>query len=114
MKKTSTQHFQPSVVNETSMHSGQPAAYFPPELISCGTPAIASITRHQRVLRKGEFLYHMGDPLTSLHIVRSGSVKTSRLTSDGRIQVIGFHVAGDVIGVDRALSSPIFSCSVAR
>ncbi len=100
MKKTSALHFQPTVVNETPRDGGQPATYFPPELMSCGTPAIASITRHQRVLRKGEYLYHMGDPLTSLHIVRSGSVKTSRLTSDGRIQVIGFHVASDVIGVD--------------
>jgi CRP/FNR family transcriptional regulator len=87
-------------MNETTTSCGQTAAYFPPELMSCGTPAIASITRHQHVLRKGEYLYHMGDALTALHIVQRGSIKTSRLTSDGRIQVIGFHVTGDVIGAD--------------
>jgi CRP/FNR family transcriptional regulator, anaerobic regulatory protein len=105
MKKLSAAYTQPTVAqttvtNETTRACGQIDAYFPPELMSCGTNAIASITRHQRALRKGEYLYHMGDTLTSLHIIRSGSIKTSRLTTDGRIQVIGFHVSGDVIGVD--------------
>ena len=66
---------QPAIADETLHTCGQIAAYFPPELMSCGALAIASITRHQRVLRKGEYLYHMGDNLTCLHIIRSGSVK---------------------------------------
>ena len=105
VKKHSVPYTQPAapphvMADETHHACGQLADYFPPELMSCGALAIASITRHQRVLRKGEYLYHMGDNLTSLHIIRSGSIKTSRLTTDGRIQVIGFHVTSDVIGVD--------------
>lgn len=100
MKKTSTSlatHFDRS---ESSAEYDGKQSYLPPELMSCGLQAVDSIMRHRRTLRKGEYLYHMGDPLIALHVIRSGSIKTSKLTRDGRIQVIGFHVAGELLGVD--------------
>jgi CRP/FNR family transcriptional regulator len=77
-----------------------PRPSLPPELMSCGLAEINSIMQHRRTLRRGEYLYHMGDPLLTLHLIRSGSIKTSRLTRDGRIQVIGFHVTGELLGID--------------
>jgi CRP/FNR family transcriptional regulator, anaerobic regulatory protein len=100
MKKTTASLVPHADLNETSGELDHKKFYLPPELMNCGLPAINSITQHRRTLRKGEYLYHMGDPLASLHVIRNGSIKTSKLTRDGRIQVIGFHVAGELLGID--------------
>lgn len=54
---------------------------------------------HRRV-RRGSMLFRNGDPFRSLFSVRSGVFKTVALTQDGREQVLGFHMNGDVIGLD--------------
>jgi len=51
-------------------------------------------------LKRGDALYHAGDPFTALHAIRQGSCKTSVLDEDGREQVIGYHMLGDIIGAD--------------
>jgi len=51
-------------------------------------------------LRKGETLYRAGDPLTGLFAVRVGSLKTAVLAEDGREQVAGFHMSGEIVGLD--------------
>jgi CRP/FNR family transcriptional regulator len=51
-------------------------------------------------LRKGEFLYLMGDPVISLYAIRVGTVKTHVTTEDGRTQVVAFHFPGDMVGLD--------------
>ncbi len=65
--------------------------------------AIASmdplIVAHRRVAR-GAQLFRSGESFRSLFSVRSGFFKTVVVTSDGREQVTGFHLDGDVIGLD--------------
>jgi CRP/FNR family transcriptional regulator, anaerobic regulatory protein len=51
-------------------------------------------------LRKGAALYRAGDPFTSLHALRVGSLKTTVLAEDGREQVAGFHLQGEIVGLD--------------
>ncbi len=51
-------------------------------------------------LRKGETLFRTGDRFTSLYAIRSGSCKTVSLSEDGRDQVAGYHMPGEVIGTD--------------
>jgi CRP/FNR family transcriptional regulator len=51
-------------------------------------------------LKKGETLYRAGDPFASLYAVRLGSLKTTVLAEDGREQVSGYHMLGDIIGLD--------------
>ena len=51
-------------------------------------------------LRKGETLFRAGDRFTSLYVIRSGSCKTVSLSDDGRDQIVGYHMSGDVIGTD--------------
>lgn len=53
----------------------------------------------QRLLA-GQVLYRKGDPFTRLHAVHTGSLKCSLTMADGRTQVGGFHLPGDVIGLD--------------
>jgi CRP/FNR family transcriptional regulator len=51
-------------------------------------------------LKKGDTLYRAGDPFASLYAVRLGSLKTTVLAEDGREQVSGYHMLGDLIGLD--------------
>lgn len=54
----------------------------------------------RRTVRRGEHLYRAGQRFNALYAVRSGFFKTSVLLEEGRTQVTGFHMAGDVIGTD--------------
>jgi|SRR5690242_9035111 len=51
-------------------------------------------------LRKGDTLYRAGASFTSLYAIRSGSLKTLLLAEDGRDQVAGYHMSGEVLGLD--------------
>ncbi|MFP5406807.1 MAG: helix-turn-helix domain-containing protein, partial [Gammaproteobacteria bacterium] len=53
----------------------------------------------RRVLR-GDYLLRCGTPFESLFGVRAGSFKTVLLTQDGREQVVGFHLAGEILGLE--------------
>jgi len=51
-------------------------------------------------LKKGDTLYRAGEPFVSLYAIRLGSLKTTVLAEDGREQVSGYHMPGDLIGLD--------------
>jgi CRP/FNR family transcriptional regulator len=54
----------------------------------------------RRKVKRGENLYHAGDEFSSLNAVRSGFFKSTVMLEDGRDQVTGFHMAGEVMGLD--------------
>ncbi len=58
------------------------------------------IIQQGRPLQKGDTVYYAGDKFTSVFAVRSGSVKTLTNTSDGREQITGFYLPGEIIGMD--------------
>jgi CRP/FNR family transcriptional regulator, anaerobic regulatory protein len=51
-------------------------------------------------LKKGEVLYRAGDAFTALYAIRVGSCRTTVLAEDGREQIVGYHLLGDLIGMD--------------
>ncbi|MGO4331545.1 fumarate/nitrate reduction transcriptional regulator Fnr [Cupriavidus sp. 2TAF22] len=51
-------------------------------------------------VRKGETLYRLGDPLTAVYAIRFGTLKTHLTMEDGRSQITGFHLPGEVVGLD--------------
>lgn len=51
-------------------------------------------------VRKGESLYRLGDPLTAVYAIRFGTMKTHLTLQDGRSQITGFHLPGEVVGFD--------------
>ena len=61
---------------------------------------LESIIKRRRVIEKGSFLYHSGDKLKSLYAVRSGSFKSYTPVADSAEQVVGFHLPGELIGLD--------------
>ncbi len=51
-------------------------------------------------IKRGESLYRLGSGFESLYAVRSGFFKSRVVLEDGRDQVTGFHMAGEVLGMD--------------
>jgi CRP/FNR family transcriptional regulator len=54
----------------------------------------------RRRMKRGETLYRAGDAFTSIYAVRSGFFKTTQILEDGRDQVTGFQMAGEILGMD--------------
>lgn len=71
--------------------------------------SMEKIIKRTRSLKKGDFLYRVGDHLEGLYAVRTGSVKTSEITREGHIQITGFHLPGELLGID-AISSDQHPC----
>ncbi|CAG0973291.1 Transcriptional activator protein Anr [Burkholderiales bacterium] len=59
----------------------------------------AAVGNRSRV-RKGESLYRAGDAFAALYAIRLGTIKTTVLAEDGREQIAGYHLQGDIIGLD--------------
>ena len=58
------------------------------------------IIQRGRPIQKKEHVYHAGDEFSSVYAVRSGAIKTVKITSDGIEQITGFHLPGEIIGMD--------------
>ena len=49
---------------------------------------------------RNEEIYGEGEPTEYLYKVVSGAVRTCKLLSDGRRQIAGFHLPGDIFGLE--------------
>lgn len=65
----------------------------------------------RRKVARGQSIFRVGDPFESLYTVKTGFFKTEVLTEDGRNQVTGFQMAGEIFGMD-GISTGIHSCDV--
>ena len=63
----------------------------------------------RRPVKRGDYLYRAGSELQSLYAIRVGFIKSCVLHEDGREQVAGFHMMGDLLGLD-AISSNRHMC----
>jgi CRP/FNR family transcriptional regulator len=63
----------------------------------------------RRRVKRGESLFRAGDKFESLYAIRLGFLKSTVVSTDGREQVTGFHMAGELIGMD-GISSEQHSC----
>jgi CRP/FNR family transcriptional regulator len=61
---------------------------------------VDALVNHRIKLKKGDSLYRAGEPFGSLFAIRLGSLKTTVLAEDGREQVSGYHMLGDIVGLD--------------
>ena len=58
----------------------------------------------RRKISRGDILYRNGEKFSALYAIRTGFFKTTVATEDGRDQVTGFQMAGEVIGLDGIVS----------
>jgi CRP/FNR family transcriptional regulator len=54
----------------------------------------------RKKIKQGDLLFENGEIFTSLYAIRTGFFKTSVASEDGREQVTGFQMAGEIIGLD--------------
>lgn len=58
----------------------------------------------RRKVVRGDSLYRNGEKFAALYAIRTGFFKTTVSSDDGRDQVTGFQMAGEVIGLDGIVS----------
>ena len=68
-----------------------------------------SIVQKRRPLKRGDILFSSGQPLDSIYVAREGAFKTVVFNSDGDSQVTGFHLPGEILGLD-ALGTSLHTC----
>jgi CRP/FNR family transcriptional regulator len=68
-----------------------------------------ALIERRRSLRRSDYLFRAGAPFRSLYAVRTGFLKSYVLHEDGREQVTGFHMAGELVGLD-GISTEQHSC----
>jgi CRP/FNR family transcriptional regulator len=62
--------------------------------------SVDEVIHSRRRVYRGEHVYRAGEPLNSLYAFRSRFFKSYVDTPDGQTQVIGFPMAGEVVGMD--------------
>ena len=79
-------------------------------LNSADLTLLESVVKRKQIFKKGQLLFRAGDRFDHIYALRSGSIKSYVSTPDGRVQITGFHIAGDLLGLS-ALESGQFSCA---
>jgi len=59
-----------------------------------------TIVNARRRVRRGEALFNAGDEFHSVYAVRSGFFKSSVVDNEGREQVTGFFMGGELLGIE--------------
>jgi CRP/FNR family transcriptional regulator len=59
---------------------------------------LGRLLRRRRIIDRGELVFRAGDPCSGFYAICEGAVKTTVVGRDGRLQVVGFHIAGELIG----------------
>lgn len=58
------------------------------------------LVEHAPTLAAGAHIFRTGDAFRAIYAVRAGSVKTVWVDADGREQVLGFYLPGEMIGLN--------------
>lgn len=86
------------------------ALCLPMGLSSEDVEKLESVIKRARPLHRGEHLFHGGERFHSLFVVKTGTVKTYTPSTEGGEQILGFHLPGELIGLD-AIDQNFHSCS---
>ncbi|WP_290705816.1 fumarate/nitrate reduction transcriptional regulator Fnr [Amphritea sp.] len=94
--------------SEGKLHSLQQAHCGTCSLSSLCLPVSLNMTEMERLddivdksrpLKKGEHLFHQGEPFSSVYAIRAGTIKTYTLTNEGEEQITGFYFPGELVGM---------------
>ena len=70
---------------------------------------LETIVRRKAVFKRGQPFFRAGKRFDYIYAIRSGSVKSYLCTEDGRTQITGFHIAGELLGLS-ALAARAYTC----
>jgi len=68
------------------------------------------IVKRARPLHRGDYVFRNGERFHALYVVKTGSVKTYAPSPEGGEHVLGFHLPGELIGLD-AIEKEVHVCS---
>ncbi|HNR22643.1 MAG TPA: helix-turn-helix domain-containing protein [Steroidobacteraceae bacterium] len=68
------------------------------------------LVQHVGPFEEGKHIFREGDPFTAIAAVRSGTVKTYVTDANGREQVQGFYLPGEMVGLN-AISQSRYPCN---
>lgn len=71
------------------------------------------IIARDKPLQKNDTAYVAGDPFTSVYAVHSGCIKSSVVNAQGEEQVVGFHLPGEIFGLDGIANGTHINTTVA-
>lgn len=100
--KTSTQTMvlNPQTIKVACSNCNLRELCMPMGLSASELERIDDVVASRRKVKRGEMLFRNGEKFTSLYAIRTGFFKTCVASEDGRDQVTGFQMAGEVIGLD--------------
>lgn len=67
------------------------------------------LIEHVGPFQPGEYAFRNGDPFRAIFAVRHGMIKTVVVDTEGREQVLGFYLPGEVVGLD-AIYPELYPC----
>ncbi len=73
---------------------------FPPAFDDTALSRISDVIGQPPSLNKGEALYQIGEPHQAIYAIRSGSIKTSIIQTNGSELITGFYQPGEVVGLE--------------
>ncbi len=82
----------------------------PAGLESADVDRVDQMVADRTSLAAGDTLYHAGSPFRALYVIKSGAIKSQLVSEGGELQVLGFHLPGEIMGFD-ALASERHQCS---
>lgn len=59
-----------------------------------------SLVSMRKRIKRGGYVFHVGDDFNALYAVRAGFFKTRITSTDGRDQITGFQVPGELLGFE--------------
>lgn len=81
----------------------------PAGLDSADVDRVDQVVADRTSLKSGDVLYHAGSPFRALYVIKSGALKTQAVSEGGELQVLGFHLPGEIMGFD-ALATERHQC----
>ena len=72
---------------------------------------LENLVKNSEVQHTGDVVLHQGDPFTTIFAVKSGMYKSVKIDNDGTQKVTGFHLPGELVGLD-AIYPQHYTCNV--
>ncbi len=89
-----------SAIRTTCQNCGLYKLCLPMGLAEGDMDKLDKVIKRRRKIEKGEHLYRMRDTFSTVYAIRSGSVKTYTSIENGSEQVTGFHLPGELLGLN--------------
>lgn len=81
----------------------------PAGLESADVDRVDQVVADRSSVASGNTLYRAGAPFRALYVVKAGSFKTQAVSEGGELQILGFHLPGEIMGFD-ALATERHQC----